>query len=119
MDRPLKGLLFLSLALLNLAGYVFVYLLHAGRLGTTGIEGIAESSATYLLAPILLVPLAFARGGWARSSRVFFALLSLSLVIYAMSAHTGSREAVSVLQHPQYLISLLGSIGILTLDQAN
>jgi len=45
----------------------------------------------------------------------FFGLVSLAMVIYIMSAHTGSREAVSLLSHPQYLVSLFSSIAIIVI----
>lgn len=106
-------ILLLVFAIVNLVAQIFIYTLHKDM--SLGIEAI-RSLGLYILAPaVLIFLLVFVNNKISYKILQFGSLLSISLVVYIMSVHSGVRESVSLFQHPQYLISLIFSIGIATL----
>lgn len=104
------------LSVINLISQIFIYLLHQDKLNTVGIEAIKELEFYMLIPAILLVILSLIKLKTSRKFIQFFGLVSLSVVIYIMSAHTGNREAISLLTYPQYLTGLFSSIAIIVVS---
>lgn len=102
------------LSIINLIAQIFIFLLHQGKLNIIGIEAIKELNFNILIPSIFLVIVALINFKIKYKLLQFLGLLSLSIVIYIISVHTGAREAVSFLEHWQYCISMLTSIAIIT-----
>ena len=107
----IKKIFLTSLAVTNLISQIFVFLLHQDK--AAGIEAIRELNFYLLIPAILIVGITFIKHKISHKLLHFMGLLSLSIVIYVMAVHSGVREAVSLFQHPQYLLSLICSIGVI------
>jgi len=115
-----KKILLLIFTLVNFVAQIYIYLLHQDKLGVLGIEAIKELDYYILFPGGLLVLFSIATFFIKRNipNRIFrfTGILSLILVIYIMSAHTGVRSAVSLADHPQYVISAIASACIIVFN---
>ncbi len=115
-----KKIVLLVFALINLVAQIYIYLLHQDKLGVLGIEAIKELEYYILIPGGLLVLLSiatfFIKRNIPNSLFRFTGILSLTLVIYIMSAHTGVRSGVSLSDHPQYIISAIASAWIIVFN---
>lgn len=110
-----KKLFLIFFSLVALVSNFFSFLFHTDS-NLYNLEGISEVSY-YLLMPfefalifsILFGFNFFSRQRWILYALNYFGILMLSAVVFMMSAHTGSMSAVSFLEHPDYLITLLFS----------
>lgn len=109
-----KKILLILSAVINLLCQISIFILHQNK--SVGIEAIRELGL-YILAPaVVITGVAFIKHTAVQPIIKFMGLLSLSIVIYIMSVHSGVREAVTLFEHPQYLLSMIGSIGIIVLN---
>lgn len=114
-----KNLFLIFFSLVALVSSFFSFLFHTDP-NLSNLEGITEVSY-YLLMPfefalifsIMFGFKFFSRQRWILYALNYFGILMLSAVVFMMSAHTGNRSAVSFLEHPDYLITLLFSAAFL------
>jgi amino acid permease len=109
-----RKILLIASALINLISQVFIFLLHQDK--SVGIEAIRELSFYILIPALLLAVVAFLNNTIAKHLLKYAGLLSLSIIIYVMAVHTGTREAASLFDHPQYLFGLISSIGVIVFN---
>jgi hypothetical protein len=109
-----RKILLIASALVNLISQVFIFMLHQDK--SVGIEAIRELSFYILIPALLLAGLAFLNNTMVKHLLKYTGLLSLSIVTYIMSVHTGTREAASLFDHPQYLFGLISSIGVIVFN---
>lgn len=93
----------------------YIYLLHADKLDTTGIEAIKELDVTPIVIGALIIPALLLKQPWKKLSTNFFAISSLSLTIIIAATHSGARSAVSLLDRPQYIVGILCLAAIISL----
>lgn len=104
------------LAIVNFVAFVYMYFLHQNKLGIQGLECIKELGISILFVPFLLIIALIFKFKIRPMLISFFSILSLVSMVYLMAAHSGDRSAVSLFQHPAYLIAVITSAAIISLN---
>ncbi len=111
-----KTIAIFVVAVVNLIAQIYIYLLHAGNLDTTGIEAVKELTFTPIILSVLIFPGLFFKQPFKKLLINFFALSGFALTIIIAATHSGARSAVSLLDRPQYIVGILALAAIISLN---